>query len=166
MVTGRRPTNSPVVALVARSARLAPDREALVGSGTSYLYAELIEHVESRADWLRAAGVEPGDRVGACAGNHPELVVLFLACMTVGGVWVGLAPALAPDEKRARIENAGVRFVLVDQEREDQLAEVFEPSDPAGTVALRFDLDFVATSEGVDDRVPIDPMAPAAIAYT
>jgi len=167
MVTGRLAPDSPVVSLVAQSARLAPDRVALVGLGTSYLYAELIERVESRADWLRAAGLEPGDRVGACARNHPELVVLFLACMTVGGVWVGLAPALAPDEKRARIEDAGVRFVLVDQELEDQLAGVSEPNGPASAAALRFDSqDFVATTQRVDDRVPIDAMAPAAIAYT
>ena len=166
MVTGRRPTNSPVVALVARSAGLAPDREALVGSGTSYLYAELIEHVESRGDWLRAAGVEPGDRVGACAGNHPELVVLFLACMTVGGVWVGLAPALAPDESVPGSRTPECASCSSIRSARISFAEVFEPSDPAGTVALRFDLDFVATSEGVDDRVPIDPMAPAAIAYT
>ncbi|MHB8328121.1 MAG: class I adenylate-forming enzyme family protein, partial [Acidimicrobiales bacterium] len=130
----------------------------------------------ARAGWLLDAGVEPGVRVAACARNDPEVVVLFLACMRIGAVWVGLAPALSGTEKVARLEDAGVTFVLVDPEQRQALETVLAtlPADKTPSL-LEFhgadadadaDADWWDPARSAELPADVDPMKPAAIAYT
>ncbi|MHB8593531.1 MAG: AMP-binding protein, partial [Acidimicrobiales bacterium] len=103
MVATRDSGTGPVMGLLERAAAAVPHRAALTGPGVTYTYTEILDRIQARAGWLLDAGVEPGVRVAACARNDPEVVVLFLACMRIGAVWVGLAPALSGTEKVARL---------------------------------------------------------------
>lgn len=57
----------------------APDREVS--------WAELLGRSAAFADKLRAAGVQPGDRVVGYLPNNPEAVIAFLATASLGAVW-------------------------------------------------------------------------------
>jgi acetoacetyl-CoA synthetase len=59
-------------------------------------YAELGEAVGRVAASLRAAGVQPGDRVVAYMPNLPETVVAMLAATSVGATWASCATDLGP----------------------------------------------------------------------
>ena len=50
------------------------------------------QQVASLALHLRAAGVDPGDRVVAYLPNIPEAIIAFLAVASIGGVWSICAP--------------------------------------------------------------------------
>jgi acyl-CoA synthetase (AMP-forming)/AMP-acid ligase II len=76
-----------------------PDREALVGRFCRSTYRALDDQVRRAAAALAAAGVQPGDRIAGCMGNHTELVVAFLATMHLGAVWVGVNRALTRPEQ-------------------------------------------------------------------
>ncbi|MHA6770313.1 acetoacetate--CoA ligase [Sphingobium ummariense] len=74
-----------------------PDEVAIVHSGECRAWGELTwEELGSRvrtvAVALRAAGVEPGDRVASYMPNVWETVVAMLASIAIGAVWSAAAP--------------------------------------------------------------------------
>ena len=85
-----------------RTARQSSDGSAVprtVRSTTRYRRAVAVA--------LAAAGVQPGDRIAGCMGNHTELVVAFLATMHLGAVWVGVNRALTRPEQEYVLDDAG-----------------------------------------------------------
>ncbi|MGW0560525.1 AMP-binding protein [Streptomyces sp. NPDC003016] len=65
------------------------------------------------ANWLRAQGVGPGDRVLVMLGNQVELWETALAAMKLRAVVIPATPLLGPADLRDRIERGGVRHVIV-----------------------------------------------------
>jgi acetoacetyl-CoA synthetase len=55
-------------------------------------WAELEKSTASMAAFLRACGVQKGDRVAAFLPNIPHAIVAVLACMSVGAVWSSSSP--------------------------------------------------------------------------
>jgi acetoacetyl-CoA synthetase len=55
-------------------------------------WGELREQTARIAAALRAAGVQPGDRVVAYMPNIPETIAAFLACASIGAVWSSCSP--------------------------------------------------------------------------
>ncbi len=55
-------------------------------------WPELREQVARTANALRAAGVEPGDRVAGFVANIPEAIIAFLASASIGAVWSSCSP--------------------------------------------------------------------------
>lgn len=176
---GRRPPipgDAPqsVAEVLARPLERCPGRVALVGRHARYTYAGLDEAVTQAAVALSRLGVAPGDRIAACLGNHPEIVIAFLAAMRLGAIWVGLNRPLAPAEKSWMLRDAGVSVMLADRATCAQLAPLrvelpalrhlveVEPGDPGCAWALAVE----EAREATPPRPAIDPFAPAAIAYT
>ena len=133
----------------------------------------MLRLVNAQAQWLMELGVEPGSRMGVCLPNHPDVVVLFLAAMRVGATWVGLAPALNAAEKTARLGDAGASVIFADPVRADELGAMMgirglEPIRLVTVSSGGFTLG--SESPTTDSRRKrlgcVDPMAPAAIAYT
>jgi long-chain acyl-CoA synthetase len=146
--------------------RIHPGREALVGRTARYSYAELDAAADRAVGALAALGIGPGDRVAMSLPNSAELAVAFLATMRAGAVWVGVALPLAPPEKRYQLEDAGASVLLTTVEVAASLGTVSARTvtlDPATGSGAWTDL--VAASAPAPRR-PIDPHAPAAIAYT
>jgi acyl-CoA synthetase (AMP-forming)/AMP-acid ligase II len=84
--------------LLAESARRFPDREAAVFGNRRIDYSELDAAVRRCALALLAAGIERGDRIAMLTTPRPEFLVVFLACLRVGAIWVGLNPVHQPAE--------------------------------------------------------------------
>lgn len=75
-VTRHARTDRPAIIYVSED---APDREVS--------WDELLGRSAAFADKLRAAGVQPGDRVVGYLPNNPEAVIAFLATASLGAVW-------------------------------------------------------------------------------
>ncbi len=59
---------------------------------SSVTYAELYDEVSRLAQALRAAGVQPGDRVAGYMPNLPGTVIAMLAATSIGAVWSSCSP--------------------------------------------------------------------------
>ena len=74
-----------------------PQDRALVAietvSGKTYSYAELEASTARYASFIRALGVEPGDRVCVQVEKSPEALFLYLACLQSGAVYLPLNSA-------------------------------------------------------------------------
>jgi len=152
-----------------------PERTALVGRHARYTYAELDTAVSLTATVLHGLGIGPGHRVAASIGNHPDIVIAFLATMRLGAIWVGITRPLAPAEKAYMLRDCEAAVFLGDRAMAAQVdsirAElpllrhvlVTEPGDPQCAWALALE---AARAAPAAPQVDIDPFAPAAIAYT
>lgn len=73
------------------------DEEVMVFRGedkvhTRLTYGELRQKVASLANFLKAQGVLPGDRVAGMLCNRPETVIAMLATASLGAVWASCSP--------------------------------------------------------------------------
>jgi len=77
--------------------RFTDDEPALAswneqGHQRTVSFKELKEAVSAMCAALRAAGVEPGDRVAALLPNIPEAVIAMLAATSLGAIWSSCSP--------------------------------------------------------------------------
>jgi crotonobetaine/carnitine-CoA ligase len=79
-----------------------------------YSYSEAMDQIERAASALRAAGVDPGDRVLVTARNTPEYLLVWLALMEVGAVQVPVNPKSSRDELAGFVLQAAPRLVVTD----------------------------------------------------
>ncbi|SFR57850.1 malonyl-CoA/methylmalonyl-CoA synthetase [Marinobacter gudaonensis] len=66
--------------------------------GKTYSYAEALSTTEQIAGALKMLGVEPGDRVAVQVDKSPEAILLYLATLRVGGVYLPLNTGYTADE--------------------------------------------------------------------
>ncbi|MEV6791607.1 amino acid adenylation domain-containing protein [Streptomyces sp. NPDC051320] len=99
-------------ALLARSARLHPDRPALEGAGESWTYARLDRAVDALAARLASVGVAAGDRVGVYAAKTPATVIALYGALRAGAVAAPLDVADPPERTARMVRNAGLSFLL------------------------------------------------------
>ncbi len=173
--TAPRPTGGPTSIARLLDPLLAddPDRLALVGRAGRYTVAELDAASTRAAHALRALGVGAGDRVAASLPNDAAIVVAFLGAMKAGAIWIGMNRPLAGPEKAYMLADAQVALFLGDPDMVDQVAAhradlpdlsrlvvVAPGTDDDEWAALLAD----ASTAPVD--ADVDPLAPAAIAYT
>ncbi|MGH0038536.1 MAG: class I adenylate-forming enzyme family protein [Myxococcota bacterium] len=150
-----------------------PDALALVGRHGRLSYGELDREVTRAARALADLGIGPGDRVAACLPNDVDIVVAFLACQRLAALWVGINRPLAGPEKAYILNDCGASLYLVDEALREEIESVGErieapvrvvgvdPADPQSQWRRALD-----AAQGPPPRVPQDPFAPAAIAYT
>ena len=101
-------------------ARIDPDGEALVdaAAGDSYTFGTLDTLVDDLAGRLVAAGVEPGDHLGAVLSPRVEYACLVHAAMRVGATLVPMGAGLTPRELARGIVAADVTTVVCESETE------------------------------------------------
>ena len=75
-------------------------------------YRELYQQVASVAAWLKAQGLQPGDRVAAYLPNMPEAVVAMLAATSLGAVWTSTSPDFGEDSVVDRFSQTEPRFLF------------------------------------------------------
>ncbi|HYC01137.1 MAG TPA: AMP-binding protein [Candidatus Limnocylindrales bacterium] len=171
----RIPGDAPqsVAAVLERGLRNCPQREALVGRHSRYTYATLDRAADQAAAALWELGVRPGDRVAACTGNHPDIVIAFLGCMRLGAIWVGINRPLAAPEKAYMLADSEACLFLGERAMCEQVR-----ARRHDVPSLRHVCELEAGDGGCEwhrllahatspaPKVDIDPFAPAAIAYT
>src|SRR5215472_619085 len=91
-------------------------RLALTGPAGDLSYAELHDRVCRTAAGLRAAGVQPEQRVLMVMSDSPEFVVVYLAAMRVGAVPVPVSTMLRADGIAELLRDSRARFLAVSSE--------------------------------------------------
>ncbi|HVX22774.1 MAG TPA: AMP-binding protein [Acidimicrobiales bacterium] len=167
-----------IPAVVAGMAARVPDVEAVVSRDGRYTFGSLATAAAVAAERLAGEGVAAGTRVAGSADNTADLVVAFLAAMSLGAVWVGLNRRLAPPEKAYILADSGAAVLVAP---DDTVAELAPRR--AGLPDLRATVPVAGlgavggpgggsghTSGGGHATLPdpdaVDPFAAAAIAYT
>ena len=151
-----------------------PDKVALIGRHAQYTYREMAEEIAAATSAMQALGVRTGDRVAATTANHAEVVIAYFAAQALGAIWIGINRSLAAPEKRFILEDCGANFYFAEQAAVEQIAPLretlpelravidMEPGDENSSWAK-----LLGQHRGDPPRTdPVDPYAPAAIAYT
>ncbi len=100
-------------------------REKVFGIWQTMTWAEVAVLVRQLACGLAEAGVRRDDHLVVIGENRPRLYAAMLACQSLGAVPVPLYQDAAAPEYRFPINNADVRFAIVeDQEQIDKLLEL------------------------------------------
>ncbi|MCB1975005.1 MAG: acyl--CoA ligase, partial [Burkholderiaceae bacterium] len=100
-----------LVHLLLRHARLTPHRPALFhGTAPFATYGQWAARSAALARHLRAAGLQPGDRVLLFMRNHPRYLEVLCAAWWAGLVVVPVNAKLHPREVEWIVENAQARW--------------------------------------------------------
>ncbi|MHA7820505.1 MAG: AMP-binding protein [Erythrobacter sp.] len=78
------------VALKALSARIEPERSALVHGSRIVTWAELDAETDAIAAGLRERGLKPGDIAGQMLRNNPDYLLAYFGCIKAGVVPVNV----------------------------------------------------------------------------
>ena len=151
--------------------KAASDRLALEAAGEGrFTYAALVEASGRMANALGACGVEPGDRVAVQVEKSAANLVLYLACLRAGAVFLPLNTAYTLAELGYFVADAEPRLIVCDpavrQGAEELAAGVgarVETLDAAGQGSLA---DLVGAQPSEFDTVPRADGDLAAIVYT
>ncbi len=87
-------------------------------------YAEMALRSSPAADWLRAQGVDRGDRILVVLPNCAELWLTMLAAMKLGAVVIPATTLLQPADLRDRVARGHVRHVVAPAELAPRFADV------------------------------------------
>ncbi|MGF7209994.1 acetyl-CoA synthetase [Skermanella aerolata] len=82
------------------------------GTVRDFRYRDLAELTNRFANVLRGLGVEKGDRVFSLLGRIPELYIVALGTLKIGGVFSPLFSAFGPEPVRARMEIGDARVLV------------------------------------------------------
>jgi len=82
------------------------------GTEQRWSFAEMSERSNRVANWLRANGVERGDKLILMLGNQAELWETILAAMKLGAVLIPATTLLGPADLRDRLDRGGARHVV------------------------------------------------------
>ena len=97
-----------------RSARVWPDKVAVIYGSRRLTYAEFAAEAMRVAGALRAAGVEPGDRVAYLMPNLPEMLVAHFAVPLAGGILVAINTRLTAEEVSYILRHSGAKILVAD----------------------------------------------------
>ena len=92
--------------------------------GRLITYAGLDAGSAQLANVLVGLGVEPGDRVAVQVEKSPEAILLYLACVRAGAVFLPLNTAYTPNEIAYFLGDAEPRVFICDPAFKDKLASV------------------------------------------
>ncbi|MEV5718813.1 amino acid adenylation domain-containing protein [Amycolatopsis mediterranei] len=137
--------------LVEATAHRVPGAVAVRGRDHELTFAELNTRANRLAHHLRERGAGPETLIGVCAHRTPELLVSLLAVLKAGGAYLPLAPDNPAERLATIIADAGLRYLIVD----DDLRELV-----AGSGA-----ELIAPGSGTDDRDPVPLSTPDNLAY-
>ncbi|MDT5030225.1 MAG: hypothetical protein QOC94_396 [Actinoplanes sp.] len=109
-----------------------PDRTALVSGRTVLTYAQLDLAAARLAGGLRDAGLTGNQLVGIWLDRSVEMVVAILAVLKAGGAYVPLDPDLPVARVGFVAQDAGIRLIIADPARADDLPADVTLIDPQG----------------------------------
>jgi acetyl-CoA synthetase len=83
------------------------------GSELRWTFADVSRRSNQVANWLRAAGVQRGDRLILMLGNQGELWLTILAAMKLGAVLIPASTLLGAADLRDRVDRGRAAHVVV-----------------------------------------------------
>lgn len=100
--------------ILARNARLVPDRMFLITDNVSFTYRTFAEATARMANVLAAQGIGKGDKVGLYLPSTSVMVIAFWACQRLGAVPAPLSAMFRHAELRKIVERTGMRAIVAD----------------------------------------------------
>ncbi|MDK3256490.1 acyl--CoA ligase family protein [Blastococcus capsensis] len=101
-------------AYLERSARVFPDRTAIIDGDRRSTYREFADRSRRLAGGLAARGIAPGDRVAALCANSATMLELHNGIPWAGAVIVPLNTRLSPGELGYVLEHSGASLLVAD----------------------------------------------------
>jgi fatty-acyl-CoA synthase len=169
------------LAFLERSARVYPEKAAIVYGDRRLSYAEFAAAATRLAHALRAKGLKPGDRVAYLLPNIPEMLIAHFGVPLAGGVLVAMNIRLGPAEIRHICRHSGAKLLVVDAALHPTIApvvdqlnvEIVSATDPAARAAADPGVGGISYEDllacGRDDPLPWrigDERATISINYT
>jgi acetyl-CoA synthetase len=140
------------------------------GSEDLLTYADLSSRSAQLASWLRAEGVDRGDRLLLVLGNVAPLWEVMLACIKLGAVVIPAPTRLGPRDLADRVERGAVKHVVTASEDCAEFADV--PGDWTRITVgepvpgwLRYD-DSYEHLDSFDAEVETRPDEPLLLSFT
>jgi long-chain acyl-CoA synthetase len=90
-----------------------PDRAAIKLDSNELTWSQLLDLSQAAAGSLRAAGIQPGDRVALILPNVPAYPILFFGTLIAGGAVVPMNPLLKAQEIDYYFSNSGAKIAFV-----------------------------------------------------
>jgi long-chain acyl-CoA synthetase len=94
------------------TAKTFPDRPAVRLDDTVWTYAELDERSAEVAGFLRARGIQPGDRVALQLPNVIQFPAIYYGILRVGAVVVPMNPLLKEREVDYYMSDSGAKMLI------------------------------------------------------
>ncbi|HVY35453.1 MAG TPA: malonyl-CoA synthase [Caulobacteraceae bacterium] len=142
------------------------------GEDTILTYGDMLKGSGRLAQALVLHGVRSGDRVAAQVEKSAQAILLYLACIRAGAVWLPLNPAYTLAELDYFIGNAEPVLMVCDPARGEAVGALASRLGVAATETLAADglsgslVDLAASLDGAFSDVPRGPDDAAAILYT
>lgn len=70
----------------------SPQHEALVFQDQRITYKDFADRVKAISQALIGSGVQPGDRIAFLGSPRPESLLVMMACVDIGAIWMGMHP--------------------------------------------------------------------------
>ncbi len=148
-----------------RVAQLAPQSPALYhGEELVADYAAFDGRAGQLASWLRAQGVEPGDRIAIFMKNCPDALIALFGIWKAGAAAVPINAKLHGREAAWIIDNAGAGLCFVTPDLKGELLDA-EVSATLVDLAAEFDAK-IAPLDSIDTAVSQTPDDLAWLFYT
>jgi acetyl-CoA synthetase len=94
------------------------------GGEARWTFAEMSARSNQVANWLRAQGVQRGDRVILMLGNQLELWETILAVMKLGAILIPTSTLVGSDDLRDRVDRGAAKHVVVGAADTGKFADV------------------------------------------
>ncbi len=140
-----------------------PTRIALYYMGRGITYHELNTLSNRFAHFLKASGLEPGDRVGINLPNIPAFYIAILGIQKAGCVLTGVSPLLQPKELEYQLNDSGTKLLVT---LDALFARVKTIAGRTGvkTIAVARIADFLSPLKGflgkLLKKIPTGPITP------
>ena len=102
----------PLSVILKRNALARPQRTAIIFYGREVSLGELDDASDRFAGWLRARGLEPGDRVALYLENSPQFAIAYMGSLKAGCVNVCLNPMNKALELQRDLADSGARALV------------------------------------------------------
>ena len=96
---------------------LHPEVDWLVFENERYTYKDVLDRSHQVANALNQQGLKKGDRVAVCMQNNPEYIFIYLACTSMGFVFVPLNSWWVAKEIIYGLDNSGAKIIFGDEKR-------------------------------------------------
>ena len=163
-----------------RSAKVYPNKPAIIYNDTTYTYAEMDDRVNRLAGALRQAGVGKGDRVGFMLPNVPAMLEGHYGPMRLGAMLVAINIRLSAREIGYILNHSGAKVLVFDSEFADTVRRMRDDIPGVETFVQVVDThpkaedipgpeyeEFLASSPPGDHREALDSeLDPISINYT
>jgi crotonobetaine/carnitine-CoA ligase len=108
--------------MLARQAERFAEKPLVAAGGMTWTYADTCEAAARFAGTLRAAGIQPGDRVALICSNRIEFLEIVLGCAWLGAIAVPINVASRGPQLQHILSNCGARLLVMEAAYADNLS--------------------------------------------